>query len=1185
MSFRLKAIIAIGLMQAALLLLLIFNSLGVIQIANQTEIQQQGHLSAVLVANSVDVNNPRQSILLLKQSLEEHHISHIESVQVFKGDNRLYAAQRNNQGIFELLESTDPVNVEDLVLVEAQSNNGTGVEIKLMVNTEEFDDSVVSVAMKYSALMLLVIILISILSWFQGLRLIKHVFNIQHASKRVLHGEMGVQVDEPGTQDITDTTNAFNEMLKTVDEERHDLKGANVRLNTILDSAADGFVIIDVDGVINEVNKAVSKLFGYQKDELISENVSILMPMADRFMHDGYIQDYLNGGDAKIIGFSRGRELQAQHKDGHLFPIELSISKMEIDGQVLFLGFIKDVSELKKEQASAARTQSIHLATLEASHDALITINIAGRVEEFNAAAVKLFGYEREEALGELLEDLIIPDGFHKAHKNGMDHHRKTGEGPVLNNRIEVPAHNKAGDEFPVELRVIPIQLGDEMYYTAFLRNISEQKTKEEELRQAKEQAEEGSKAKSRFLATMSHEIRSPLNAVLGSVDLLLDSSLEKGQRMYARTAKEAGSVLLSTINDILDFSKIEAGQMVLDPKEFEPDQLVAQVLQILSHKAHDKGVHLASYINRNVPQMLVGDAQRIRQVVQNLVDNAIKFSTHGCISVEVWIPNRGNDKVELCCRVTDQGIGIGEASQEKLFREFSQVHDTHTTSYAGTGLGLAICSELAKMMGGSISVTSKLGEGSQFTLSVLLDESSQATNHNVRLPEHPRVLLLHPDETVCKLIKKQYSQYGVETKYEHQVSSVFKNARIRGRFDLVMLDDTCLLAAQEKEVTSLRSDYLFESGYISALSSGVNNDAQTLISALGIEESVSKPLSRAMLLSLIKGATADNTHEKPLEKIATLPDGCRILLAEDSPANQMVAGTMLTNEGAVMTYANNGVEAVELALKQEFDLILMDIRMPEMDGLEACQKILAHKPDQIVLAMTANVFSEEIAACKAVGMLDCIGKPVNKSDLISGVSHWLGQVKQDSVMTMGMQFTLADSGSDTDSDAGSDTGSDLDIDSGSDIDLAVASNELSDNVTDGIGDEVSENKAEIQDDSATDNTLLNQRVFDELEQAVGKASLAKMMKVFYGETLMRIDTLKALTPDGNRDEIEDQVHTIKSSAGSFGAQKLSEVATQLEAASRTSNEPLSALFEQIFSVSEQSLSEIKQRFKIETDE
>ncbi|WP_282166903.1 PAS domain S-box protein [Shewanella japonica] len=1157
MSFRLKAIIAIGLMQSALLLMLIYNSLGVIKTANQAEIQQQGHLSAILVANSVDVNDPRQSILLLKQSLEEHQISHIESVQVFKAEKRLYAAERNNLGEFALIEQ--PVRTDNLVPIEAQSNNGSGVSIKVMVNTDEFDHSVNGVAIKYSALMLLVIVLISILSWYQGLNLIKHVFNIQRASKQVLEGDTGVQVNEPGTQDITDTTNAFNEMLQFLDQQRHDLQGANVRLNTILDSAADGFVIIDTSGVITEVNKAVSSLFGYQKEELIDQNVSILMPMADRFMHDGYIQDYLKGGDAKIVGLGGGRALKAQHKEGHLFPIELSISKMEIDGDVLFLGFIKDMSELKKEQASAARTQSIHLATLEASHDALITINIAGRVEEFNAAAVKLFGYEREEALGELLEDLIIPEGFHKAHKNGMDHHRKTGEGPVLNNRIEVPAHNKAGDEFPVELRVIPIQLDDEMYYTAFLRNISEQKSKEEELRQAKEQAEEGSKAKSRFLATMSHEIRSPLNAVLGSVDLLLDSSLEKGQRMYARTAKEAGSVLLSTINDILDFSKIEAGQMVLEPKEFEPDELVAQVLQILSHKAHDKGVHLASYINRNVPQKLVGDAQRIRQVVQNLVDNAIKFSTEGCISVEVWIPNRDNDKVQLCCRVTDQGIGIGDASQEKLFREFSQVHDTHTTSYAGTGLGLAICSELARMMGGNLVVESKLGEGSQFTLSVLLDESSQASNHNVRLPEHPRVLLIHPDETLCKLIKKQYSQYGVETKYEHHVSDIFNSKIVRGRFDLIMLDDACLLSAKEKDVSILHSDYLFETGYIAALATGVNNDAQSLIEKLGIEESVSKPLSRAMLLSLISGATAENKHEKPLEKVASLPQGCRLLLAEDSPANQMVAGTMLTNEGAVMTYANNGVEAVELALSQDFDLILMDIRMPEMDGLEACQKILAHKPDQIILAMTANVFSEEIAACKAVGMLDCIGKPVNKSDLISGVSHWLGQVKQASSMGMGMQIELTHDKSQVEN-------------------------------TDKVTAEISEKSTELSAPQVSTNTdtdelftevLLDEAVFDELLSAVGEASLAKMMQVFYHETIMRVNTLKALTPQGSRHDIETEVHTIKSSAGSFGAKTLADVAVRLEAASRTEDEPLDALFNEIFAVAEQSLNLIQQRFNI----
>ncbi|WP_144209645.1 hybrid sensor histidine kinase/response regulator [Shewanella donghaensis] len=1181
MSFRLKAIIAIGLMQIALLLMLIFNSLHLIKSANHVETQQQGQLAAVLLANSVDVKNPHQSILLLKDSLEKHQISHIDSVQVFKADRQLYAAQRNAAGEFEPTETVIPK--EQLVEQFAESNNGSGVQIRLMVNTYYFDNEIESVTFKYSALMILVIILISFLSWYQGLKLIKHVFNIQHASKRVLEGEAGVQVDEPGTQDITDTTNAFNDMLKHVDDKRHDLQGANVRLNTILDSAADGFVIIDVNGVINEVNNAVSKLFGYDKTELISENVSILMPMADRFMHDGYIKQYLSTGDAKIIG--SGRELKAQHKDGTLFPIELSISKMLIDGEILFLGFIRDLTELKKEQETSARTQSILIATIEATHDALISIDISGRVVEFNAAAVKLFGYEREEALGEMLEDLIIPDGFHKAHKNGMDHHRRTGEGPVLNNRIEVPAHNKAGEEFPVELRVIPIQLGDEMFFTAFLRNISEQKSREEELRQAKEQAEAGSEAKSRFLATMSHEIRSPLNAVLGSVDLLLDSQLEKGQRMYARTAKEAGSVLLSTINDILDFSKIEAGQMVLESKEFEPDKLVAQVLQILAHKAHDKGVHLASFINRNVPEILVGDAQRIRQILQNLVDNAIKFSTSGCISVEVWIPSRENDKVQLSCRVTDQGIGISKASQEKLFREFSQVHDTHTTSYAGTGLGLAICSELAKMMGGNLDVQSQVGEGSKFSLTVVLDESSEATNHYVRLPEHPRVLLVHPDITVCKLIKKQYSQYGVDTKFEHQINDVFKQSRIRGRFDLIMLDDSCILTCQESDVATLRSDFLFDTGYITALLTGVDTKAQALINDLSIEESVSKPLNRDMLLSLISGATAENNHEQAIETEVTLPDGCKLLLAEDSPANQMVAGTMLTNEGAMMSYANNGVEAVDMALKQDFDLILMDIRMPEMDGLEACRKILAVKPTQIILAMTANVFSEEIAACKEAGMLDCIGKPVNKNDLISGVGYWLTQVvsntgtESNTVNSQTESSTLAVT--DNDSEAATVDGR---ANSESESGIKYIEESPTEDTESLENAALPENTKETQT-TATESTLLNQQVFDELLQAVGEASLAKMMKVFHGETQMRIATLKTITADGSREKIEDEVHTIKSSAGSFGAQKLSEVATQLEAASRTEDEPLALLFEQIFDVAEQSLLLIEQRFDIEHKE
>ncbi|MFS1422196.1 PAS domain S-box protein [Shewanella sp. 10N.286.48.B5] len=1171
MSFRLKAIIAIGLMQVVLLLMLIVNSLAVIKETNQQEARQQAQLAAQLVANSINPDKARESILLLKQSLEAHHISHIDSIEVSKADKLLYSAQRNGQGMFEIIKAVTPK--EHTVEVVAVSNNGTGIQISVLVNTDEFDNSVEAVALKYSALMILVIILISFLSWYQGLKLIRHIFNIQHASKRVLEGESGVQVVEPGTQDITDTTNAFNAMLKNLDEKRSDLQGANVRLNTILDSAADGFVIIDVNGVINEVNNAVSKLFGYEKAQLIDENVSILMPMADRFMHDGYIKHYLTTGDAKIIGNSR--ELKAQHKDGSLFPIELTISKMQIDGEILFLGFIKDLTELKKEQQTAARTQSILVATIEATHDALISIDISGRVVEFNAAAVKLFGYEREEALGERLEDLIIPAGFHSAHKNGMEHHRRTGEGPVLNNRIEVPAHNKAGEEFPVELRVIPIQLGDEMFFTAFLRNISEQKSREEELRLAKEQAEAGSEAKSRFLATMSHEIRSPLNAVLGSVDLLLDSQLEKGQRMYARAAKEAGSVLLSTINDILDFSKIEAGQMQLEAKEFQPDKLVAQVLQILSHKAHDKGVHLGSVIDRDVPQILIGDAQRIRQVLQNLVDNAIKFSTDGCIAVEIEIINRDNGKVQLSCKVKDQGIGISEISQQKLFREFSQVHDTHTTSYAGTGLGLAICSELAKMMGGNLSVQSQLGQGSEFTLTVVLDEPAEITTVDIALSTAPRVLVIHPDMTLCELIEKQYRQYGVETCFAHQLSELDSQSSNNGQFDVIMLDESCILDCEHQSVEGLSNRYLTKIGYITALLSGVNTQVQARSTDLGIVESVSKPLSREILLSLISNASNASNVEKSdkqiIESKLTLPDGCKLLLAEDSPVNQMVAGTILTNSGAVMTYANNGVEAVEIGLKQEFDLILMDIRMPEMDGLEACRKILASKPDQIILAMSANVFSEEVAACKDAGMLGFIGKPVKKQDLISGINYWLTQVKGNANDAMEITHEVSDEVSDIAAEKETHIKPTAEV---NEILLADTSNGL-------IAETTHETITETINETIADDVLLDQQVFDELLKAVGEASLVKMMKVFHNETKMRIDILKTITANGSRAEIEDQVHTIKSSAGSFGAQKLSEVAILLEAAARTEDEPLAALFEQIFVVAEQSLTLIEQRFDI----
>lgn len=1159
MSFRLKTILGIALIEGVMLLLLVFTSVSYLKESNQTEIEKRAQLTVSLFSVAakealVELDKPKLTLLAKELSRQQE----IDYVYIHKGNELIVAMHKEeNTAVWDgddVPVSSNQAQVFNIEMKISDLGRDIGT-IQIGFDRSGFDALLLQASTRFFSIAGLEIILVALFSWLFGMYLTRNLSQLQKASKLILEGQKGVQIPVSGNDEIAQTAVAFNQMVLNIDARTNALTGANIRLNTILESAADGFVIIDVEGVITEVNQSVTRLFGYSKDELLGQNVAKLMPMHERQMHDGYMKRYLEGGQARIIGI--GRELRAQHKEGHQFPFELSISKMVIDDEILFLGFIKDLTAIKQNQEAAARTQSILLATLEASQDALITIDISGSVQEFNSAAVKLFGFSRDEVMGKYLEDLIIPQAFQQAHKKGMDHYRKTAQGAVLHKRVEVPAHNKAGEEFPIELRVIPIQIGDDILFTAFLRDISEQKTKEEELRLAKEQAEAGSKAKSRFLATMSHEIRSPLNAVLGSVELLLDSTLQKEQRIYATTAKEAGDALLNTINDILDFSKIEAGQMVLESREFEPDKLVAQVLQILASKALEKGVHLASFINRNVPQTLVGDPQRLRQVIHNLVDNAIKFSSSGCITVEVWIPNNHKERIELCCAITDQGIGISKEAQEKLFAEFSQVHNTHTTNYKGTGLGLAICAELVRMMGGSISVDSELGIGSRFNVSVTLDESTKSNSHYVHLPEHSRVLVIHPDKQLCKLVKKQYVQYGVGTIYIHDVNEIYKFSNVRGQFDLILLDDSCIMSVDAKLLKVLNQNFLLPHGILAALSTGVNTQVSQLLNDMGIEQVVNKPLSRAMLLNLISGATQESHIEIEQEENAIFPLNSKILLAEDSPANQMVAGTMLMKQGAILDYANNGVEAVQMALANDYDIILMDIRMPEMDGLEATSKILQRKPQQIILAMTANVFKEELEACTQVGMLDFIGKPVNSKMLIQRVSQWLHKAKlrqkidktsPNIEQTMGLELK-----SERFNDAETETKTAKPLTKSNSLDVII---------------------------TPYDNTpLIDINVISSLLEVIGEPSLHKMLDVFCQEIQMRIDTLSHINSVDDLNKIEDEAHTLKSSSGSFGAARLYEVAKVLEAAARDKQQPIAPLIADTLNIAEQSIATLKQTF------
>ncbi|MEJ6522368.1 PAS domain S-box protein [Shewanella bicestrii] len=1117
MSFRLKTILGIALIEGLLLFLLVYTSINYLKLSNQSQIEKRAETTLTLfsvAAQDAVISNDLATL----QSLIQELLSHKEVLYVTVSDqNRILAyggADKYIQVSHQADKHLDQVDDGIFDLVQSIEVNGYHFgSVSMGFETQSLENLVHTVTQQILSIAGVEMLLVALFSLLLGHYLTRNLTQLTSASKRILAGELGVRVPVKGKDEIAQMTRAFNNMVDKVDARTKALEAANIRLNTILESAVDGFVIINEFGIITDINPAVSRLFGYAHNELIGQNVSIFMPFDQRPLHDGYIQQYFTTHVAKIIGTSR--ELTAQRKDGQLFPIALSVSQMSIDNRAMFIGLVKDLSEAKRKEIAAAKTESVLLATLAASQDCLITIDMSGKVIEFNLAATRLFGYSREEAVGALLEDLIIPDEHHHGHRQGMAHYKQTGEGQILNKRVELQARCKAGHQIPIELEVVPIQLGDEVLFTAFLRDISERKANELKLQFAKEQAEQGSRVKSRFLATMSHEIRSPLNAILGGVELLLDSSLSKDQRIHANIAREAGSALLHTINDILDFSKIEAGQMVLESHEFEPDKLVAQVLQILEPKAFEKGLQLVSFVNRNVPRTVVGDQQRLRQVLHNLVDNAIKFTSSGTITVEMWLPDNHQTEVQLYCRVTDPGIGIAAEAQSKLFQEFSQVHDTHNTNYKGTGLGLAICSELITMMGGSIELHSELGKGSCFTFYVSLQLLDSNFCHSYYFPAHSRVLLAHQDETWLRLVSKQYSQYGVETVEVQDWPSIKRAKQFKGPFNLILLDETFFFEVDEKDVHQLRKAHLAPDGSMVALVSGMSTEIGQTLATLGLDQVINKPLSRAMQLALLSKDALANEFEE--EYVAQEKFQGHILLAEDSPANQIIAGTMLTKAGFDVTYACNGVEAVNLVDNKPFDLVLMDVRMPEMDGLEATQIILQQHPEQVILAMSANVMKEEIEHCYQVGMKDFIAKPVKQKTLLQVIQKWL----PNAIVSIQSQVKPA------------------------------------------------ENTA----------SLLDEPLLAELEQTLGKASLANMMSIFCDELAQRLENLSTLAAS-QVDEIEDQAHTLKSSSGSFGAAALFVLARKLETCAREQQlGAIPELMAQIDALGKQTHSVLTERF------
>lgn len=636
----------------------------------------------------------------------------------------------------------------------------------------------------------------------------------------------------------------------------------------------------------------------------------------------------------------------------------------------------------KDEKALAANVMA---AIARSSLDALVTCDPDGRIVEFGPSAEALYGYSRDEVVGQMVADIVVPEELRDAHINGMKHYHATGEGPVLNKRVEVPSIKRDGSRFHAELTVVPFAIEDQTYFTAFIRDITERKQYEDELKAAKRDAERANEAKSRFVAHMSHELRSPLNAVLGAIDLILDSPLGKDQRDYAQTIRSSGHALLKLIEGILDFSRIEANQLVLREKEINLYNFIQDQVAATYAKQNMAAPDVLSVIDPALPQIVKVDGLRLRQILSNLLDNAIKFTSTGGIILRAEQISLENDTSRVRFTVEDSGPGIEASQQNEIFQEFAQTQESSRAAKDGVGLGLAIAKNLVRLMNGDMGVISEPGQGAKFWLDLPL-EVVDGPEEPLEQPERGCALVLSQNKMVASAYCDQLKYFGFTPQWIAQFDDIgdeFKQAKLVV-YDLDHFDSSSDWLLKLVDRDEFPKQRLLRVGH----QSGVHETALK-----GVGAYLPKPVSHRSMYAAISGVEVPRAHltaksEAQREENA----GLKILLVEDSETNQIIAKATLERMGHTVSLAAHGAEAIEQLQAQHFDGVLMDLRMPIMDGIEATQKIReSHAPwsDIPIVALTANAVASELERCLEAGMNSHLTKPMQRKALSEAIQTY----------------------------------------------------------------------------------------------------------------------------------------------------------------------------------------------------
>ncbi|HEU0121490.1 MAG TPA: response regulator, partial [Bryobacteraceae bacterium] len=775
-------------------------------------------------------------------------------------------------------------------------------------------------------------------------------------------------------------------------------KESLARFAAISDSSPLGILLLDSRGHCQYSNPAYTRITK-QEAEAASGNGwkrSILAEDRDEFTAKWY--------EAMQSGTGFQTQTRLGRADGWTMMGELHAERMKIDGKDYgFVITVEDITRRHEQEAEMHRQSERLRLALESAREGTWDWDLETGHMVCSEVLASMMGYSDRDISGprEVWLGHVCPDDIAQIQGALLPHLEQDVEIYECEYRIR----NSSGDWWWILDRgrvVERDEQGRPVRMLGVITSIEERKQFEEALVQAMERAEAANRAKSEFLAMMSHEIRTPMNGVIGMTSLLLEENLTPEQRELAETVRVSGEALLTIINDILDFSKIEAGKMQLESINFQPRALIEEVVDLMAERAGVKRLDLVALFDSGLPTMVSGDPGRLRQIVLNLVSNAIKFTSAGEVTIRLSVESSSTAATKLRCEVQDTGIGIPKEAQARLFESFSQLDSSTSRRFGGTGLGLAISRRLAELMNGEVGVTSELGVGSRFWFTAELNNVDTPFICEPAFPGR-RILIVDPSPSTRDQCERHLQKMGVQTL---SVNTAAEAAEV-GAVDAVVVNYRAVDAGGWATIGTLRSLPALSGGTMDTpvlyLAAQWQRHLTTEASAAGCNAFLARPVrfsqmerSLGQILAPREDRTQNLLHLYNAALASVLPTrALRVMLAEDNPVNQKVAVRMLERLGAAVEVARNGVEALALARKQRFDIILMDCQMPEMDGFQATEAIRASggwTARTPIIALTANAMQGDRERCVGAGMDDYLPKPVRSDELALMLDKWGGE-------------------------------------------------------------------------------------------------------------------------------------------------------------------------------------------------